>query len=267
VTDPIAANRDRWNALVPIHVGSAFYDVDGWKAGERSLDRYVVAGLGDVTGKRVLHLQCHFGLDTLTLARMGARPTGVDFSGVAVAQASALAAELGLNARFVESNVIGLDLSEQFDVVFTSWGALIWLPDINEWAQTVVRHLAPGGRLVVVEQHSTFWCWDDSGASPPYTPVYRYDTGEKPLHFAEPGTYADLDADIVMDEFIWNHPPAEIVTAVATAGLRVERMDEHAALPWKALPWMEELDGEPGWFRLPGDPLPLSFTLVARADS
>jgi 2-polyprenyl-3-methyl-5-hydroxy-6-metoxy-1,4-benzoquinol methylase len=159
--DPhVAANRALWDEWTPIHVGSAFYDVDGWKSGRRhDLPPLLVDEVGDVAGKDLLHLQCHFGLDTLSWARRGARVTGADFSERAVEQARLLAAETGLEARFVVSDVVDLPdrLEGDFDVVFTSFGVLNWLPDVPRWAEVVAHFVRPGGFFYIAEAHPFAW--------------------------------------------------------------------------------------------------------------
>ena len=151
------ANRAHWAEVTPIHVQSAFYDVPAVKAGKGSLQRIEVDELGVVKGKTLLHLMCHFGLDTLSWARAGAVVTGVDFSTEALAVARGLAEELGIPARFIEANVYELPsvLDEQFDVVFTSYGILCWLPDLDSWAKVIARSLRPGGTFYIVEMHPT----------------------------------------------------------------------------------------------------------------
>src|SRR5207245_11749512 len=159
----VRANRDRWNAVTPHHVASQFYDVEGFKAGRArrrtGMDELEVALVGDVRGKTLLHLQCHFGIDTIGWAQRGAIVTGVDFAGEAVQAARRLAPEMGVPATFVESDVYDLpaNLQGRFDVVFTSHGVLGWLPDLERWAQVIARFLAPGGRFHLTEAPPSAW--------------------------------------------------------------------------------------------------------------
>jgi SAM-dependent methyltransferase len=153
----VAENRRFWDHLASITPGTSFYDVEGFVAGRKDIDPIVGDVLGDVAGRRVLHLQCHFGMDTLALARRGAFVTGVDLAPRAVLDARALAARMGLDARFVEADVLSVDLGETFDLVFSSWGTVGWLPDLRAWAATIRKHLAPGGRFVVVDGHPYLW--------------------------------------------------------------------------------------------------------------
>src|SRR6187551_1118010 len=156
-------NKASWNQRTAVHVASDFYGVDAFVKGKSSLQQIELGLLGDVAGKSILHLQCHFGQDTLSLARLGAKVTGVDLSDVAITEARKLARELGLSTDFICCNVYDLpqQLEQQFDVVFTSYGAIGWLPDLDRWAQIVRRFLKPGGRLVLVEFHPFVWMFDD----------------------------------------------------------------------------------------------------------
>ena len=162
------ANRRHWDEIVPIHAGSEFYDVGSFKAGKSKLKPVELEELGDVRGKTMLHLQCHFGLDTLSWAREGAIVTGADFSGQAIETARALAAETGVEARFVVSDLYALpeNLEGQFDIVFTSYGAIYWLPDIRRWAQIAAHFVRPGGTFYIVEFHPFAWVYSSTPASP-----------------------------------------------------------------------------------------------------
>jgi SAM-dependent methyltransferase len=270
--DPVAANRRLWDARTPIHVASTFYDVDGFRAGRTSLHDLEMEEVGDVAGKRLVHLQCHFGLDTLSWARLGARVTGLDFSTVAVAEATRLAGELGLAdvARFVEADVYdAVDAlgAETFDVVFTSYGALTWLPDIGRWAEVCASLVAPGGFLYVAELHPATQVLDDEPGIEDLRVGYPYWTRSGPLRFEEPGTYADYDADIELPEYVWQHGLGDIVTAIIDAGLRLDYLHEHEATVFQQLPFLEQ--GEDGWWRLPPElpSLPFLFSLRATRPS
>ena len=267
--DPVAANRRLWDARTPIHVRSDFYDVDGFRSGATSLRPLEVEEVGDVAGKRLLHLQCHFGLDTLSWARLGARVTGLDFSSVAIDEASRLARELGLAdaARFVRSDVYdavaALD-GETFDVVFTSYGVIAWLPDIRGWASVVADLVAPGGFFYLAEIHPASQVLSDEPGVEDLRVGYPYWTApDAPLRFEESGTYADFDADIKLPEHIWLHGLGDIITALIDAGLVLEFLHEHEMTVFQQLPFLERDDE--GWWRLPADQpsLPLLFSLRA----
>jgi SAM-dependent methyltransferase len=267
--DPhVAANRALWDEWTPIHVGSAFYDVDGWKSGRRhDLPPLLVDEVGDVAGKDLLHLQCHFGLDTLSWARRGARVTGADFSERAVEQARLLAAETGLEARFVVSDVVDLPdmLEGDFDVVFTSFGVLNWLPDVPRWAEVVAHFVRPGGFFYIAEAHPFAWVFDDGEDATELRLHYHYWPSEEPLKFPNTGSYADPDAPVQAPfEYAWQHSMGEVVSSLAEAGLRIEYLHEHPWVPWKMFPFMAE--AEPGIWRLPEPDdarLPLLYSLKA----
>ena len=266
--DPVAANRRLWDARTPIHVESAFYDVDGFRAGASSLRPLEVAEVGDVRGRRLLHLQCHFGLDTLSWARRGAEVTGLDFSSEAVAAARALADELGIGpARFVESDVYDASSAlggETFDVVFSSYGVLAWLPDIRRWAEVAASLVAPGGFLYLAEIHPASQVLDDEPGTEDLRVGYPYWTpAGGPLRFEERGTYADVEADIQLPEYVWLHGLGDVITALIDAGLVLEFLHEHDRTVFQQLPFLEQ--GDDGWWRLPADmpALPLLFSLRA----
>jgi 2-polyprenyl-3-methyl-5-hydroxy-6-metoxy-1,4-benzoquinol methylase len=255
-------NRTWWDERVPIHVASDFYDVDGFKAGATALRPFELEEVGDVSGRSLLHLQCHFGLDTLSWARLGARVTGLDFSGPAVATARSLAADTGLDAEFVVADVHDAPAAlggRRFEIVYTGIGALNWLPDLRRWAQVVAQLVEPGGFLYLSEFHpvETVFAEDD------LTVEYDYFQRE-PFLLDEPGTYADPTARTTQDRTEeWQHPLGEVVSAVIDAGLQVELLHEHdftLVLRW---PFLEERGGG---YRMPaGRPrVPLMYSVRAR---
>ena len=262
----VAANRELWDARTPIHVASDFYDVEGFKAGRSRLREIALEELGDPAGRTLLHLQCHFGLDTLSWARLGARVTGVDFSAEAIRAARELARDAGIEARFVESDVYRLPeaLDERFDVVFTSYGVLPWLPDLAPWAEVVASFLRPGGTFHIVEFHPFAWVFDDEPGVSDLRAAYSYFHDREPLRFEEDGTYADPWAPIRKPEYVWAHPLGEVVTCLLEAGLTIELLREHPVTTYQALPFLER--GDDGWWRVPaGMPeIPLLFSLRAR---
>ncbi len=263
-----AANLAAWDESVPIHLRSAFYDVAALRAGTARLYPIEHAELGPVSGLRVLHLQCHFGYDSLVLARQGAVVTGLDFSPAAVAAARALADELGLSprARFVAADLhdapAALDAPAAFDLVLVSWGALMWLPDIDRWAGIVAHFLAPGGRLYLADGHPcalSLRC-DDGPCFRPDTPYFA----AGPILSDDPADYADPAATLTNTRmYTFQHPLGAIVTALARAGLALEFLHEHDAIPWRLY---DGLRADPDrMFRWPDQPwLPLAFSLSAR---
>jgi SAM-dependent methyltransferase len=266
--DELAANRRAWDQLAAVHVRSKFYDVAGFEAGALSLTPLEIEVVGDVRGQSLLHLQCHFGLDTLSWARLGAaRVTGLDFSDAALAEARALAIRVGLQdrARFVGASVYDAPAAlggDTFDLVFTSFGALAWLPELEGWAHAVARCLRPGGRFHLVEFHPAIWMFDDAFEKI----VYPYDGGGY-IACNDQGSYADRSAPIVTRTFIWNHGLATVVGALLRAGLTLDRLAEYDYTPFAIFRDMVEVGPRRHRLRKFGDLLPLTFALSATLDA
>jgi SAM-dependent methyltransferase len=264
----IAANQSLWDAWTAIHAEGDFYDLEGFRAGGVRIRRYEIEMIGNVAGKSLLHLQCHFGIDTLSWARLGATVTGADLAPAAIELARSLAVELGFpDARFVQSNLYGLPdaLDGQFDVVYTSRGVLGWLPDIRAWARVVAHFLAPGGTFFITEAHPIMNVFENEGVAPGELRLtYPYWEHAEPLTFEVKGSYADPDADVHDQvEHSWDHGLGEIVTALIDAGLAITALVEHPFLEWKVDFLVED---ETGNWRLPPETageLPLMFSLVA----
>lgn len=266
MNDEMAANQALWNEWTAIHETSEFYDLDSFKAGGIRLRDYEIEEVGDVRGKRLLHLQCHFGIDTLSWARLGALPTGVDYSERAVALARSLADELGLDARFVLSNVYDLPgaLEGSFDIVYTSRGVIGWLPDLRRWAEVIAHFLEPAGVFYVTEGHPVQWALDDKAGVGEIRVKYPYFERAEPLSFQTEGSYADPTAHVEQPvEYSWVHSMGEIVTALADAGLRIEFLHEFPFVEWP-VSYLEERDDGRWWLpkSVEGE-LPLFFSLRA----
>ena len=265
----LESNRALWDEWTSIHVRSEFYDVESFKRGGIRLRPYELGEIGDVAGKDVLHLQCHFGLDTLSFARLGARVTGADFSAPAIAQARALAEELGLDAGFVQSNLYDLPskLQGDFDVVYTSRGVIGWLPDLDRWAEVAAHFVRPGGVFYITEGHPVMWAFDDDDSATELRLYYPYWGRAEPMKFPVEGSYADRTATVKQDyEYSWAHSLGEIVTAVARSGLRIEFLHEFPFLEWPE-PFLERHDDGTWWLpegRYGEGELPLLFSLLAR---
>jgi SAM-dependent methyltransferase len=266
--DGFEANRSLWDVWTRIHAAGEFYDLAGFKAGGVRLSPYEIEAVGDVTGRSLLHLQCHFGIDTLSWARLGARVTGADISPAAIALAGELALELGFpDARFVESNVYDLTavLHHEFDIVYTSKGAINWLPDIRTWARVVAHFVRPGGIFYMVEAHPVYNVFEDEGVAVGELIVrYPYFEHSEPIAFKVQGSYADPTADVGEQwAHVWDHGLGEIVTALIDAGLRIDALHEHPFLEWPSDFLVEADDGT---WRLPPEitgELPLMFSLLA----
>jgi len=261
----VRANRELWDAWTEINVHSAFYDVAGFKAAPSPLDTIVRAGLGDVTGASVLHLQCHFGLDTLRVALGGADVTGVDYSPRAIAYARGLAEELGVVARFIESDIYALPdvLDAQFDRVFASWGVLSWLPELAPWGRIVARYLRPGGTFFLAEGHPTLFVFETTADKTDLELRYPYFATPEPIVIPVTGNYADRTAQVSGTEYAFAHSLEEIVMALVDAGLQLVELREHDHIPWQQFPFM--IERAPAEWVLPTDrpSLPLAFSLRA----
>ena len=264
-----AANQRLWEAWTAVHAKGEFYDLAGFREGGIRLRDAEIAAVGDVRGRTLLHLQCHFGIDTLSWARLGARVTGADFSPAAVALAREIAADIGIeDASFVESNLYELPerLEGEFDIVYTSRGVLGWLPDIRGWARVVTHFLAPGGTFFITEAHPIFNAFENEGVKPGELRLtYPYWEHRDPLVFDVQGSYADPAADVgEQKEHGWDHGLGEIVTALIDAGLRIESLEEHPYLDWAA-DFLVETEPGSGHYVLPpgAGELPLMFSLRA----
>lgn len=225
----ININRQLWNARVASHTESAFYDVAGFKAGKSSLMPIELAQIGEVKGKKILHLQCHFGMDTLSLSRMGAQVTGVDFSENAIEMARKLNEELALDAQFVCCNVYDLPqhLNGQFDLVFTSYGVVGWLDDLTAWGHIVASFLKPGGVFHLIEFHPVVWMLDNDFQKITYS---YFNTA--PIIEEEEGTYADRNAAIKEQSVSFNHSLAEVMNALIRNGLSITGFEEYDYSPY-----------------------------------
>jgi SAM-dependent methyltransferase len=259
-------NREMWNERVPHHLRARNYDLPGFKAGALSLRAHEIADLGDVRGKALVHLQCHFGKDTLSWARLGANVTGLDFSEPAVQAAIALAREIGVDARFVTADVYEAPDAlggRTFDIVYTGVGALCWLPDMTRWAKVVFDLLRPGGELYLYEFHPLKWIFGETD-----TPdiLDAYFTSVEGLRLGGV-IYADARPPPTQTPTIqWNHPLGEVVTALVAAGLRIRSLRELDGDVLRQWPMM--VRGEDGMYRMPpGMPsLPLMYVLRASRD-
>ena len=258
--DYLEVNKQSWNKRTEFHVASAFYDVEGFLKGKSSLNAIELNLLGDVRGKRMLHLQCHFGQDTLSLGRLGAIVTGVDLSDAAIAKARELAQQTGVPAQFICCDLYDLPqhLDEQFDVVFTSYGTIGWLPDLEKWAQVIAGALKPNGRFVFVEFHPVVWMFDDAFQ----TVAYSY-SNSGPIVETESGTYADRDAPISQEYVNWNHGIGEILTCLLRNGLQLTAFEEIDYSPYNC--FQETVEFAPNKFRIKhlDNKIPMVFALAA----
>jgi len=269
VDDYLDVNRANWDERVPAHVASPSYHVADFLADPSYLSevvRFDSARLGDVSGLRGVHLQCHIGTDTVSLARLGARMSGLDFSAPAIEQAQSLAERIGLTVDFHVADAYDAVLvlgAASYDFVYTGIGALCWLPDIQRWAEVVAGLLKPGGRLFVREGHPMLWALE-AGQGVPEVRYSYFETADA-LVFDGGGTYVQTDAEFsttVTHE--WNHGLGETITAVQRAGLVFDSLTEHDSAPWNGLPGLmtEDADGE---WRLTDNPHHLAATYTLQA--
>lgn len=227
--DYFAINKKLWDDKTEIHFRSEFYDVNSFINGKNSLKEIELGLLGDITGKTILHLQCHFGMDTISLARKGAKVTGVDFSGKAIEKARELNKIAGTDVEFIESNIYELEekLEKQFDIVFTSYGVLGWLPDIGRWSVIVDKFLKPSGRFIMVEFHPVLWIFSDDFKEI----IYDYaDSG--PIIEEFTGTYADRNAPLKSKSVGWNHNLSEVLGSLLKRGFIIRDFAEYDFSPF-----------------------------------
>lgn len=255
----IEVNRKSWNERVAVHLKSDFYDLANFKQGKSSLNQIELELLGDISGKRILHLQCHFGQDTISLQRMGAHVTGVDLSDEAIEAARNLATETNAGATFICCDIYNLPnhLSESFDIIFTSYGTIGWLPDLDKWAQLIDRYLKPGGKFVFAEFHPVVWMFDDNFEKVGYN-YFKSDV----IIETNAGTYADKDASITPTSVTWNHSLSEVFTSLMKVNLKIEAFQEYDYSPYNCFAHTEEF--EKGKFRIQhiGNNIPMVYSLV-----
>ncbi len=255
-----AANKATWNNKVKVHAESDMYNMDGFKNGKSSLMPYELKALGDVSGKSLLHLQCHFGQDTLSWSRMGAKCVGVDLSDEGIKLAKTLNEELKLDAEFVCCNVLDTSkhITNQFDIVFTSYGVIGWLPDLKPWGNMIAERLKKGGTFFMAEFHPIVWMFDYLEDKP----IMKYGYMQDAVIFEEyEGTYANQDSKMISKEYGWNHGLSEVINALTDAGLQIEYLHEYPESPYNVLP--DLVPTENGMFKRADNLYPLIFTIKA----
>ncbi len=254
------SNAGIWNQRVTFHKQSAFYDLENFKKGKKVLTDIELTELGPVSGKSLLHLQCHFGMDSMDWARQGAKVTGIDFSNEAIQLANELNRDLGLGVTFICCNVLDTSahVTEQFDIVFTSYGVIGWLPVLDAWAAMIAERLRPGGIFYIAEFHPVVWMFDDA-----FTHIaYSYENREV-IVTENKGTYTDRTADIRGKEYSWNHSLGEVINALTKAGLIIQFLNEYMYSPYPCFHSMTEY--EPGKWHIRGleGKIPMVYTIKA----
>jgi 2-polyprenyl-3-methyl-5-hydroxy-6-metoxy-1,4-benzoquinol methylase len=272
VDDYRALNRASWDERVPAHAASPDYKLAQYEQDPNFIGdvvRFDLPRLGDISGLRGVHLQCHIGTDTISLARLGARMSGLDFSGPAIDQAQSFADRLGLEVDFHQADVydaVAVLGEASYDLVFTGIGALCWIPSIERWARTVAGLLKPGGRLFIREGHPMLWALEGSKHPGLMTLGYPYFETEAPMVWDEGGTYVETEVEFANNlTHEWNHGLGELVTALMNAGMDITGLTEHDSAPWEALPGHMSQEPEFGEWRLTENPerLPATYTLQA----
>ncbi|AYF86489.1 class I SAM-dependent methyltransferase [Pseudomonas sp. DY-1] len=270
MSDYLRLNKANWDQRAPLHAASSGYGTESFVNDPAHLSnvvRFDLPRLGDIAGLRGVHLQCHIGTDTLSLARLGARMTGLDFSPASLEQGRLLAGRCGAEIGFVESDVYAADQVlpvGAFDFVYTGIGALCWLPRIDDWARVVAALLKPGGRLFIREGHPVLWAVNEAREDG-LVIEYPYFERLEPMVWDDDSTYVETDASLTATRtHEWNHGLGEIISALLRHGLQITALEEHDSVPWEALPGRMRVD-EAGEWRLEKDRwrLPLSYTLQA----
>lgn len=257
-------NRESWNNKTEIHLKSEFYDLDNFIKGQTSLNRIELDLLGDVTGKSILHLQCHFGQDSISLSKLGAAVTGVDLSDKAIESAKQIATATNTTATFICCDIYDLPnyLDQQFDIIFTSYGTIGWLPDLDKWAKIVSRFLKPNGQFVFVEFHPVVWMFDDNFENIKYN---YFNSGA--IVESESGTYADKTAEISQEYVMWNHSLSEVMSSLIKNGLEIKTFQEYDYSPYNC--FNKTIEFEPKKYRIStlDNKIPMVYALVAKKKS
>lgn len=253
-------NKKLWDDKTDFHYSSEFYDVESFIEGRNSLNSIELELLGNISGKRVVHFQCHFGQDTISLARLGAEVTGVDLSEQSIKRADELNKLCGTDVRFIQSDINSLSdkLDEQFDVVFTSYGTVGWHPDVSNWAESVERFLKPGGKFVMVDFHPVVWIFSDD-----FKKIeYNY-SDPNPIIEEYTGTYTDRNADIQCKSYSWNHGMARILNSLIKRGLNIKDFQEYFYSPYNC--FQNTIEIEKDKFQIKGleNKIPMLYSIVA----
>lgn len=256
----IEINRQSWNNKVDIHFKSAFYDVASFVSGKNSLNSIELNILGDISGKSILHLQCHFGQDSISLQRLGAQVTGVDLSDKAIDCAKELAIQTNTNAQFICCDIYDLPqhLTAQFDMVYTSYGTIGWLPDLDKWASVISKFLKPNGKFVFVEFHPVVWMFDDNFDKI----AYNYFNAGAIIESLE-GSYADRNANINQDYVSWNHSLSEVISSLINNNLVINSFNEYDYSPYNC--FNRTIEFEPNKYRIEhlDNKIPMVYAILA----
>lgn len=257
-------NKIAWNLRTDVHIKSGFYDNEAFYLGATTLKSIELDLLGDIKDKSVLHLQCHFGQDTISLSRLGAKVTGIDLSDNAINHAQKIAVELGVDTKFICSDIYELPsvLHKKFDIVFTSYGVIGWLPDMERWAEVVSHFLKPGGRFIMAEFHPVVWMFDDDFK----TIAYNYFNSGEIIEQME-GTYADRSADIQYTTITWTHSLSEVMNNLIRAGISINRFEEFDYSPFDCFKHTIRLEKDKYRIKHLDNKLPMIYALEGKKQS
>jgi SAM-dependent methyltransferase len=257
--DYLSINKASWNQRTEAHWDSDFYDVKGFINGESSLNDIEIGLLGNIKGKRILHLQCHFGQDSISLAKLGAQVTAMDLSDKAIERANELADKTGTEVNFICCDVYDLPnhLNEQFDIVYTSYGVIGWLPDLNKWSQIILSFLKPKGKFIMVEFHPVVWMFNDTFNNIDYN---YFNSGA--IIESKTGTYTDTKAEITNEIVTWNHSLSEVVNYLISKDLEINSLNEYDYSAYDCFNDMIEF--EPKKYRIKhlDNKIPMMYSLV-----
>lgn len=260
--DSFEENRQSWNELTSLHAASSFYDLEGFLKGKSSLNHIELEELGDIKGKKILHLQCHFGMDSLSLARLGADVTGVDISDTSIQKAKELSNQLELPAQFIRSNIYDIEemLDEKFDIIYTSYGAINWLNDLDKWAQLIYRFLKPNGVFYMVEFHPFIYTLNENSE---ITDGY-FKT--KPIETQVESSYTDKSevSGKKLKHIEWHHSLGEVVNSLISNGISIEFLKEFPYQVYNCFPNLIEIEKGKWVSKKHGDKIPYMFSVKAR---
>ena len=253
-------NRQSWNNRIETHLQSEFYDLDSFLKGKTSLNDVELKLLGDIKGKHVLHLQCHFGQDTISLTRLGAEVTGVDLADKAIQSAKQIAQDTNSNADFICCDIYNLPnhLNKQFDIVFASYGVIGWLRDLDKWAKIISKFLRPGGKFVFVEFHPIVWMFDENFEKI----AYNYSNSGAIVE-SENGTYANKTASISQENVTWNHSLSEVINSLIKNEVEINSFDEYDFSPYNC--FNKTIEFAPNKYRIShlDNKIPMLYSITA----
>jgi SAM-dependent methyltransferase len=258
--DFFIANKKAWNKKTPFHFESDFYNVEGVLNGGLSLYNIELNELKDLENKNILHLQCHFGLDSFSFERLGSNVTGVDFSETSIDLANSIKNQLNSKVNFICANIYDLNkisLDKEYDIIYSSYGALTWLPDLNEWAKLIFKYLKTGGVFYIVDFHPLLICYNNLENKIITNSYFNNDV----IFKTHKGTYTNFDADIETKEYTWNHPISEVLNSFIKLGFKIDFFNEYPFVPFNCFPNLVFDEKDNNWKLKENPDIPLTFSL------